>query len=137
MMIAVNQADYNVIKSTNFRYFRAQKTASAETDAVQWVIGFSTCGKPLGCCFFGRGLFFLAAPFLFGSSPRCRFFTALRVHRYRNVQRHLAVQLERTPGQIRHGAPEFGQHTEEVLLEFGFEWAEIEGLQSSGAIGQR
>jgi crotonobetainyl-CoA:carnitine CoA-transferase CaiB-like acyl-CoA transferase len=48
-----------------------------------------------------------------------------------------AVQLERTPGEIRTPAPEFGQHTEEVLLEFGFDWDEIEQLQSSGAIGGR
>ena len=48
-----------------------------------------------------------------------------------------AVQLERTPGEIRTPAPEFGQHTEEVLLEFGFDWDEIEQLHSSGAIGGR
>ena len=48
-----------------------------------------------------------------------------------------AVQLERTPGEIRMPAPEFGQHTEEVLLEFGFGWDEIEQLQTSGAIGGR
>jgi crotonobetainyl-CoA:carnitine CoA-transferase CaiB-like acyl-CoA transferase len=48
-----------------------------------------------------------------------------------------AVQLERTPGEIRTPAPEFGQHTEEVLLEFGFDWDEIEKLQTSGAIGGR
>lgn len=45
------------------------------------------------------------------------------------------VQLSRTPGQIRHGAPEFGQHTEEVLLEFGFSWDEIERLKACGAVG--
>ncbi|HMO54219.1 MAG TPA: hypothetical protein PJ994_06920, partial [Tepidiformaceae bacterium] len=48
-----------------------------------------------------------------------------------------AVQLETSPGGIRHGAPEFGQHTEEVLLEFGFDWDEIAQLQHAGAIGGR
>ncbi len=48
-----------------------------------------------------------------------------------------AVQLETTPGSIRTGAPEFGQHTEEVLLEFGFEWQEIEALRHHRAIGGR
>ncbi|HQW51209.1 MAG TPA: CoA transferase [Tepidiformaceae bacterium] len=48
-----------------------------------------------------------------------------------------AVQLETTPGSIRSGAPEFGQHTEEVLLEFGFEWEEIERLRHARAIGGR
>ena len=32
-------------------------------------------------------------------------------------------------------APEFGQHTEQVLLEAGLTWAEIEALQTQGAIG--
>ena len=48
-----------------------------------------------------------------------------------------AVQLERSPGSIRHRAPEFGEHTEEVLLEFGFGWDEISRLHASGAIGPR
>ena len=48
-----------------------------------------------------------------------------------------AVQLEASPGSIRSGAPEYGEHTEEVLLEFGFEWDEIERLKDSGAVGAR
>jgi formyl-CoA transferase len=48
-----------------------------------------------------------------------------------------AVNLHGTPGSIRRPAPEFGQHTEEVLLEAGYSWAEIEGLRGEGAIGPR
>ncbi len=48
-----------------------------------------------------------------------------------------AVNLHGTPGSIRRPAPEFGQHTEEVLLEVGFSWEEIESLRSEGAIGPR
>ena len=48
-----------------------------------------------------------------------------------------AVQLDASPGTIRHGAPEFGQHTEEVLLERGFTWDEISHLHDVGAIGGR
>ncbi|MEJ5222376.1 MAG: CoA transferase, partial [Tepidiforma sp.] len=48
-----------------------------------------------------------------------------------------AVQLGATPGSIRRGAPEFDEHTEEVLLEFGFGWDEVERLRSAGAIGSR
>jgi crotonobetainyl-CoA:carnitine CoA-transferase CaiB-like acyl-CoA transferase len=48
-----------------------------------------------------------------------------------------AVNLHGTPGSIRQPAPEFGQHTEEVLLEVGFSWEEIESLRTSGAIGSR
>ena len=48
-----------------------------------------------------------------------------------------AVQLGASPGTIRHGAPEFGEHTEEVLLERGFTWDEITRLHDAGAIGGR
>ena len=48
-----------------------------------------------------------------------------------------AVNLSVTPGRIRTPAPEFGQHTEEVLLEAGFTWEDIEALRSQGAIGGR
>ena len=48
-----------------------------------------------------------------------------------------AVQMEKSPGSIRRRAPEFGEHTEEVLLENGFTWDEIAALKQSGAIGGR
>ena len=38
------------------------------------------------------------------------------------------IKLSRTPGGIRHLPPKFGAHTDEILEEFGFEPAEIEGL---------
>jgi len=47
------------------------------------------------------------------------------------------VNLSATPGAVERAAPEFGQHTEEVLLEAGLGWAEIEVLRSEGAIGPR
>ena len=49
----------------------------------------------------------------------------------------LPVALSRSPGAIERSAPEFGQHSEEVLLEYGFTWDEIGALRSSGAIGPR
>lgn len=48
-----------------------------------------------------------------------------------------AVQLGSTPGAIRRGAPEFDEHTEEILLEFGFDWDHIVRLKQAGAIGAR
>jgi len=48
-----------------------------------------------------------------------------------------AVNLSATPGSIRTPAPEFGQHTEEVLLEAGLSWDEIAGLREQEAIGSR
>ncbi|MFC1987453.1 CaiB/BaiF CoA transferase family protein [Chloroflexota bacterium] len=37
----------------------------------------------------------------------------------------MAVDLNKTPGSIRRPAPELGEHTEEVLLEFGYTWEDI------------
>lgn len=47
------------------------------------------------------------------------------------------VNMSATPGSIRTPAPEYGQHTEEVLLEAGYTWEEIESLRDQGAIGGR
>jgi crotonobetainyl-CoA:carnitine CoA-transferase CaiB-like acyl-CoA transferase len=45
----------------------------------------------------------------------------------------LPVKLSATPGGVTRPAPTFGQHTREVLAEFGFSSAEIEALVKSGA----
>lgn len=45
------------------------------------------------------------------------------------------VQMSKTPPHIRSMAPQLGQHTEEVLLEAGYSWAEIGALRNVGAIG--
>ena len=47
------------------------------------------------------------------------------------------VIFSKTPARIRHLSPEFGQHTEEVLLEAGYTWPELEALRSAGVIGAR
>jgi len=44
------------------------------------------------------------------------------------------VQLSETPAGVRYGAPEHGQHNEEILLELGFTWDEIERLKEKRAI---
>lgn len=43
----------------------------------------------------------------------------------------------KTPAKIRGLAPEFDQHTEEVLLEAGYTWEELEELRGSRVIGVR
>jgi crotonobetainyl-CoA:carnitine CoA-transferase CaiB-like acyl-CoA transferase len=45
------------------------------------------------------------------------------------------VLLSATPGEIRTPAPEYGQHTEEVLLETGYTWEDIARLRDERAIG--
>jgi crotonobetainyl-CoA:carnitine CoA-transferase CaiB-like acyl-CoA transferase len=45
------------------------------------------------------------------------------------------IEFSATPASIRHGAPELGEHTEEVLLEKGYTWDDIAALKEKGAIG--
>jgi crotonobetainyl-CoA:carnitine CoA-transferase CaiB-like acyl-CoA transferase len=43
--------------------------------------------------------------------------------------------LSETPASWRREAPEFGQHTEEILLETGYTWDDIAKFREIGAIG--
>ena len=47
----------------------------------------------------------------------------------------VAVKLSDTPGSVRTPAPLLGQHTDDVLAEFGYADAEIAALRQSGALG--
>ncbi len=44
------------------------------------------------------------------------------------------VHLSKTPAEIRMPGPELGQHTEEVLLEYGYTWQDIAELKDQGII---
>jgi len=44
------------------------------------------------------------------------------------------VHLGDTPASIRMPAPEYGQHTEEVLLEHGYNWDDITRFKDNGVI---
>ncbi len=46
----------------------------------------------------------------------------------------LPVKFSKTPGEVATGAPLYGQHTREVLGEYGFADEEIEGFIASGAV---
>jgi crotonobetainyl-CoA:carnitine CoA-transferase CaiB-like acyl-CoA transferase len=47
----------------------------------------------------------------------------------------LPVRLSETPGGIRAPAPEFGQHTEEVLMDvLGWDWDRISELREKEVI---
>lgn len=47
----------------------------------------------------------------------------------------LPITLSKTPGVVRSEAPEFGQHTEEVLMELGgYDWEEISKLREEEVI---
>ena len=42
--------------------------------------------------------------------------------------------FSQTPASIRREAPELGQHTEEILLEMGYNWDDITQLKTDGVI---
>ncbi len=44
------------------------------------------------------------------------------------------INMSKTPATYRLPAPEFGQHTEEVLLEFGYTWDDIIDFKENGII---
>jgi len=46
------------------------------------------------------------------------------------------VKLSATPQQVRYPAPLLGQHTEEVLLEFGFSATRVAQLRAQGAFAE-
>jgi formyl-CoA transferase/CoA:oxalate CoA-transferase len=45
------------------------------------------------------------------------------------------VRFSETPGYAHRPAPELGEHTDEVLEEFGIDVAEVEWLRTEGALG--
>lgn len=44
------------------------------------------------------------------------------------------IHYSETPSSIRSVAPDLGQHTEEILLEIGYDWPDISALQDKGVI---
>jgi CoA:oxalate CoA-transferase len=46
----------------------------------------------------------------------------------------IPLELSETPGRVQGPAPELGQHTEETLLELGYDWDRITALRDAGAI---
>ncbi len=46
----------------------------------------------------------------------------------------LPVKFSETPGQVRSGAPLFGEHSRQILSEHGFSADEIDALEKEGAV---
>jgi crotonobetainyl-CoA:carnitine CoA-transferase CaiB-like acyl-CoA transferase len=42
--------------------------------------------------------------------------------------------LSRTPSKLMRRTPEFAEHTDELLAEFGFSGAEIKGFRERGSV---
>jgi crotonobetainyl-CoA:carnitine CoA-transferase CaiB-like acyl-CoA transferase len=45
-----------------------------------------------------------------------------------------AIHMTGTPSAVQGAGPELGQHTEEILLQHGYTWEDIERLKDCGAI---
>ena len=46
----------------------------------------------------------------------------------------LPVKFSETPGKVRTGAPVYGEHTREVLREYGFDQSQIDTFEREGAV---
>jgi len=46
----------------------------------------------------------------------------------------LPVKFSATPGKVRTGAPLYGEHTRQVLYEYGFDDQQIDSFEKEGAI---
>ena len=45
-------------------------------------------------------------------------------------------RFERTPADVRSGAPRLGEHTDQILLEIGYTGRQIDVLRAAGIIGR-
>ena len=45
------------------------------------------------------------------------------------------VHLSKSPARLEALGPQFGEHTESVLLELGYSWEDIIALRDAGALG--
>ncbi len=57
-------------------------------------------------------------------------------HPVAGVTKHIGIplKLSATPGSIRMPAPTLGQHTDDVLAEYGFKLSEVADLRDAGAV---
>ena len=55
-------------------------------------------------------------------------------HAGRLRQARNAARFERTPAEVRRGAPQLGEHTVEVLRELDYSDAEVARLLDSGTV---
>jgi len=50
------------------------------------------------------------------------------------IAARVPVKLSETPGKVTRAAPVLGQHTEEILLNLGYDWEQLGDLRTRGVI---
>ena len=55
----------------------------------------------------------------------------------RIAMHNIIPRLSRTPGRLRNPAPELGEHTAEILGQFGLDRGDLEALAKDGVVGLR
>jgi crotonobetainyl-CoA:carnitine CoA-transferase CaiB-like acyl-CoA transferase len=87
---------------------------------------------------FGLSFGLIQKPSEVANDPQARaneFFTRVNHPTYGPIELVLApIKFSKTPGMFRTPAPEFGQHTEEILLELGYGWDKIKQLRDKKVI---
>jgi crotonobetainyl-CoA:carnitine CoA-transferase CaiB-like acyl-CoA transferase len=62
------------------------------------------------------------------------FFEEVEVDGYKFKMIHSPVTFSETPGTIRTLAPELGQDTETVLMDYGYSWDDLSAMKEQGVI---
>jgi crotonobetainyl-CoA:carnitine CoA-transferase CaiB-like acyl-CoA transferase len=113
----------------NVALIKIIEEAIARRTAEEWTVRLGEFGLSFGL---------IQKPSEVAYDPQARaneFFTPVNHPNYGPIELVLApIKFSKTPGAFRTPAPEFGQHTEEILLEIGYSWDDIGHLRDKKVI---
>jgi formyl-CoA transferase len=128
----IDHTDYKTgaLRSDNRDALNAEISRRTETrSSVEWIDAFNQAGVPCGPIYTIDKMF---------ADPQVQHIGIAQAAQKPNGEEQLfvgqAVSLSRTPSRIATTPPEQGQHTDEVLEEFGFAVDEIEELHRAKAV---
>ena len=120
----------SVDRSKNRKECNAEiEVAMVKRSSAEWVAKLNEAGVPCGPIYNVKEMVEDPQVVHLGLATEVKH-AALGTLRVQN----LPVTLSRTPGQVRTGAPEAGEHSDEILAEFGYSKAEIEALRKEKVI---
>jgi crotonobetainyl-CoA:carnitine CoA-transferase CaiB-like acyl-CoA transferase len=113
----------------NIALIKIIEEAFAKRTTEEWTVRLAELGLSFGL---------IQKPSELANDPQARaneFFTPVNHPTYGPIELLLApIKFSETPGTFRTPAPEFGQHTEEILLELGYSWDDISYLRDKKAV---